>query len=57
VRITVTLVLAFCTGLRVSASTWEPPLEWLGFLGLWAGLDVAQYLVKRATQHPPPGEE
>jgi len=47
----VTLVLAFCTGLRVSASTWEPPLEWLGFLGLWAGLDVAQYLAKSATQH------
>jgi hypothetical protein len=41
---------------RVLASTWEPPLEWLGFLSLWAGLDVAQYRAKRATQHPPPGE-
>jgi hypothetical protein len=39
---------------RVLASTWEPPLEWLGFLSLWAGLDVAQYRAKRATQHPPP---
>jgi hypothetical protein len=57
VRLMVTRVLPFCSGLRVLASTWGPPLEWLGFLSGWAGLDVAQHLAKRATQHPPPGEE
>jgi hypothetical protein len=53
----VTRVLGFYNRVRVSASTWEPPLEWLGFLSLWTGLDVAQYRAKHATQHPPPGEE
>jgi len=28
---------------------WEPSIEWLGFLGLLGGLDLAQFGTKRAT--------
>jgi hypothetical protein len=48
-RILVTLILAIATGVKVLATGWNPHVEWLGFLSLWAGLDVAQYFAKRKT--------
>lgn len=54
-RIVTSLVMALATCGRLLASTdWNPSMEWLGFLIIWAGLDVAQFGVKRATQQPPP---
>lgn len=52
VRIGVTMVLALATGCKVIAVDWSPPFEWLGFLSLWAGLDVAQFWAKRVTHQP-----
>lgn len=48
-RIILSMLLAFGTGVRVIALGWSPPLEWLGFLTAWAGLDVLQYSAKRLT--------
>ena len=48
-RIMLSLLLAFMTGVRVVFTNWEPPLEWLGFLTAWAGLDVLQFVQKRKT--------
>lgn len=50
VRIVVTLVMAMATAVRVVVFSWTPPVEWLGFLTLWAGLDVAQFGTKRSTE-------
>jgi hypothetical protein len=65
-RIAVTLVLAIGTAARYFAGGWEPSLDWLGFLVVWAGLDVAQFASKLVTDHtyaavrggsaPPPKE-
>jgi hypothetical protein len=53
-RIAMTLVLAFGTGVKYWVSTtWEPSWEWLSFLVLWAGLDVAQFATKRTTYRSP----
>jgi hypothetical protein len=49
VRIAASILMALATGVRVVALGWEPSYEWLGFLVLWAGLDVAQFGVKRTT--------
>lgn len=54
VRIAVTILMAMATAVRVLATGWNPPWEWLGFLCVWAGLDVAQFSAKRATQKDPP---
>jgi hypothetical protein len=32
---------------------WEPSYEWLAFLAVMAGIDTAQFNVKRKTQHVP----
>jgi hypothetical protein len=49
-RIALSLAMAAATTIRYLASTaWVPSLEWLGFLCIWAGLDVAQYAGKRLT--------
>lgn len=49
VRIAATILLALGTGIRVVGFGWDPPLDWLGFLIVWAGLDVTQFSAKRAT--------
>lgn len=49
VRIATSLLLALATGVRVVGLGWEPPYTWLGFLVIWAGLDVAQFNSKRTT--------
>lgn len=49
VRILATICLAIATGVKVIGWEWEPPIEWLGFLTLWAGLDVGQFWIKRKT--------
>lgn len=46
-RIASSILLAMATGVRVVALGWTPPVEWLGFLVAWGGLDVAQYVGKR----------
>ena len=51
-RIVVTLALCIATGVRVIGLGWNPPLEWLGALSLWLGLDVAQFYSKRITHQP-----
>lgn len=48
-RILCSMVMALGTGARVIALGWEPNYEWLGFLVLWAGLDITQFGVKRTT--------
>ena len=45
----VMLLAALIVVLRGTGSPWEPSYEWLGFLVLWAGLDVAQFIGKRQT--------
>jgi len=52
-RILLTLVMALATSVRVVGSGWAPSWEWLAFLCVWAGLDVAQYTAKRITNYPP----
>lgn len=53
-RVVVTLVLAIATGVRVVGMGWAPPVEWLWFLAGLAGIDVAQFGVKRATYRAEP---
>lgn len=53
-RILLSLVMAAGTGGKVMVTTWEPTWEWLAFLCVWAGLDVAQFTAKRITHTPPP---
>jgi hypothetical protein len=60
-RVTVTLAAMIATTVRYVASQnhvltngqvtsmWQPSSEWLGFLIVMAGLDTAQFLVKRTT--------
>lgn len=41
---------------------WQPSYEFMGFITLWGGLDVAQFWAKRKTNQPdapelPPGTE
>jgi hypothetical protein len=51
-RIAVTIALIFATGIVTLVRWTTPPIEWLGFLIVSAGLDVAQFYGKRVTQHP-----
>lgn len=48
-RITATIGLMLGTGARVVITGWSPSWEWLGFLLISAGLDVAQFGTKRTT--------
>lgn len=51
VRIAVTLSLVIGTGVvYLHSATWNPSLEWLGFLAAMTGLDVTQFWAKRLTQ-------
>ena len=50
-RIVTSLLLTVATGVRVLASWTSPPWEWLIFLAAMMGLDVAQFGLKRFTQH------
>lgn len=51
VRIAVSMLMALATAVRVVGFSWEPPIEWLGFLTVWAGLDVAQFGKNRTTDY------
>jgi len=49
-RIAVTLLLCVGTAVKYWASrTWEPSWDWLAFLVVMSGLDVAQFHSKRKT--------
>ena len=48
-RIVSSIVMAMGTWIKVLATGWEPTLEWLGFLVVWAGIDAAQFATKRIT--------
>lgn len=37
--------------------SWEPSLEWLGFLCAMAGVDALQFAAKRLTHKEPPAPE
>lgn len=60
-RIAVTLLLVMGTGAvvlvtRFTEHAWiAPPLEWLSYLALNAGLDIAQFHSKRVTTFAPTG--
>lgn len=49
VRIAMSIIMALATAVRVVFLGWEPSYQWLGFLVIWAGLDVAQFSSKRNT--------
>lgn len=52
VRVTVTLgCVIWTTGHYMVAATWQPSTEWLAFLLCMSGVDAAQFLVKRTTDH------
>jgi len=48
-RIVLSLLMALGTCIKVLATDWAPPVEWLAFLTVWAGLDVMQFVQKRKT--------
>ncbi len=54
-RILATILLIVGTGVVTLIRWTAPPLEWLGFLALSAGLDVAQFHSKRITTFAPTG--
>ena len=45
----VMLLTALVQALFSRGQAWEPSEIWLGFLVLWAGLDVTQFIGKRST--------
>lgn len=49
IRIISSIIMALGTWVKVLVIGWEPPIVWLGFLVAWAGIDAAQFAVKRAT--------
>jgi len=56
VRISASILMAMGTfGLMavtvMTGKPWEPSEIWLGFLVLWAGLDVTQFIGKRSTNN------
>ena len=54
-RIFVTILLIAATGV-VTLVRWQPPpIEWLTFLAVSAGLDVTQFHSKRVTTFAPSG--
>jgi hypothetical protein len=56
-RIAVTILLIFGTGVVTLWRWTEPPVAWLSFLVLSAGLDVAQFHSKRTTAWAPGGQK
>jgi len=56
-RIFATIALILATGVMTLIRWTEPPLGWLGFLALSAGLDVAQFHSKRVTTFAPSGNK
>lgn len=48
-RICLSLLLSFGTGMRVIWTGWAPPGEWLMFLAGMAAIDVGQFAAKRIT--------
>ena len=52
-RVIITLLLTVATGVIYFTTTFIPSYEWLGFLALMSGLDVAQFHSKRKTSWPP----
>ena len=52
-RIVVTIALTVATGVMYFATAFVPGYEWLGFLALMSGLDVAQFHSKRKTSWSP----
>lgn len=59
-RIAMTLIVFIGTAIRYwTSETWRPSYEWLAFLVVMAGLDVAQFGKKRDTFHamPPTGKD
>jgi hypothetical protein len=42
-------VTALIVSIRGQGQGWEPSEIWLGFLILWAGLDLGQFMGKRIT--------
>ncbi|KKM16013.1 hypothetical protein LCGC14_1690120 [marine sediment metagenome] len=52
-RIVVTIGLTVATGIMYFATAFVPGYEWLGFLALMSGLDVAQFHSKRKTAWTP----
>ncbi|HYL22510.1 MAG TPA: hypothetical protein VEU74_12165 [Gemmatimonadales bacterium] len=60
-RIAVTILLVLATGTvvlitRFTEHQWvAPPIEWLSYLALNAGLDIAQFHSKRVTTFNPSG--
>ncbi len=53
IRVVVTLALTIATGVMYFATNFDPSIDWLGFLALMAGLDVAQFHSKRRTSWTP----
>ena len=49
-------IVALRTSGQVSMETWTPD-GWLTFLSVWAGIDVVQFGVKRATYKEPENPE
>ena len=69
-RIFITMLLTTLTATRYLASgigwserlhvdSWEPSWEWLTFLAMMAGIDLAQFYAKRKTmtESPPAGPD
>ena len=52
-RIVLTIALIAATGVATLIRWSDPPVAWLGFLALSAGLDVAQFHSKRLTSWKP----
>lgn len=58
-RIVATILCMLGTAVRYwwtsgGADQWEPSVTWLAFLATMAGIDTAQFNVKRKTQQMPP---
>jgi len=52
-RLVVTTALILVTGIVTLVRWTTPPIEWLGFLAISAGLDVTQFHLKRVTTFAP----
>ena len=52
-RVVITILLTIATGVMYFATAFIPSYEWLGFLALMSGLDVAQFYSKRKTSWSP----
>ena len=52
-RVVITILLTVATGVMYFTTAFVPSYEWLGFLALMSGLDVAQFHSKRKTTHKP----